>query len=151
MSEAAAVVENGLRSRHAQRVLKTLFRCAGSSLGAVALEFALLTTLVSVFRVFYLVAALVSGAAGLLLAFLLNRRWVFTDGGDRALRQLGKHVVVVACGIAMGTALLWLGVTRFSLPYQLGWVVSGTIVFFAWTFPMQRFFAFRAAPSLTSS
>jgi hypothetical protein len=44
--------------------------------------------------------------------------------------------------------LLWLGVSRLSLPYQIGWMASGTIVFFAWTFPMQRFFTFNVAPAV---
>ena len=123
--------------------MKSLIRCAGSSLAAVALEFALLTALVSLFHIFYVAGALVAGVAGLLLAFLLNRRWAFVDGRGRAWRQLGKHVVVVGGGIALGTALLWLAVSQLGLPYQLGWMASGTVVFFAWTFPMQRFFTFR--------
>ena len=126
-------------------LMKSLVRCAGSSLAAVAVEFGLLTAFVSLFHIFYLAGALLAGVAGLLLAFLLNRRWAFADGRDRALPQLAKHVLVVAGGIGLGTALLWLAVSRLELPYQLGWLASGTIVFFAWTFPMQRFFTFRPA------
>jgi hypothetical protein len=33
------------------------------------------------------------------------------------------------------------------VPYQLAWLGSGAIVFCTWTFPMQRLFTFRAAPS----
>jgi putative flippase GtrA len=124
-------------------LMKTLIRCAGSSLAAVAVEFGLLTALVSLFHVFYLAGALLAGVAGLLLAFLLNRRWVFVAARGCAWRQLGKHVFVVGGGIAIGTALLWLAVSQIRVPYQVGWLASGTVVFFAWTFPMQRFFTFR--------
>ena len=125
-----------------------MVRCAGSSLAAVAVEFGLLSALVSLFHVFYLAGALIAGAAGLVIAFVLNRRWVFADGRDAAWRQLAKHVLVVGGGIALGMLLLWLGVSRLSLPYQLGWLSSGTIVFFGWTFPMQRYFTFGiAAPA----
>jgi putative flippase GtrA len=130
-------------------VLKTMVRCAGSSLAAVAVEFGLLSLLVSLFHIFYLAGALIAGVAGLVIAFVLNRRWAFADGsGACAGRQLVKHVFVVAGGIALGMVLLWLGVSRLSLPYQLGWMASGTIVFFAWTFPMQRFFTFNVAPAV---
>jgi len=122
-------------------------RCAGSSLAAVAVEFGLLTALVSLFHVFYLAGALVAGVAGLLLAFLLNRRWAFADGRGAAWPQLGKHAFVVGGGIALGMALLWLAVSRLSMPYQVGWLASGTVVFFAWTFPMQRLFTFRPVPA----
>jgi putative flippase GtrA len=126
-----------------------MVRCAGSSLAAVAVEFGLLSALVSLFHVFYLAGALIAGVAGLIIAFVLNRRWAFADGSAaRASRQLVKHVFVVAGGIALGMLLLWLGVSRLSLPYQVGWIASGTIVFFAWTFPMQRFFTFNVAPAV---
>ena len=123
--------------------MKSLIRCAGSSLAAVAVEFGLLTALVSLFHIFYLAGALLAGIAGLLLAFLLNRSWAFADGRGCAWRQLVKHVVVVGGGLAIGTTLLWLAVSHLSLPYQAAWLASGTVVFFAWTFPMQRFFTFR--------
>lgn len=128
--------------------MKSLFRCAGLSLAAVAVEFLLLTVLVSVLHVFYLAGALVAGAVGLLLAFGLNRSWAFADGRGRTWRQLLKHTMVVSGGIGLGTLLLWIAVHHLSLPYQLAWLASGSVVFFTWTFPMQRFFAFRAAPAL---
>jgi putative flippase GtrA len=129
----------------------TLLRCAASSLTAVTVEFALLSALVSLLHVFYLAGALIAGAVGLLLAFGMNRRWAFRDAAGARWAQLGKHVVVVAVGIGLGTALLWLGVSQLSLPYQLGWLASGTIVFFGWTFPMQRFFTFRARPAIAAA
>ena len=128
--------------------MKSLVRCAGSSLAAVAVEFGLLTALVSLFHIFYLAGALIAGVVGLLLAFLLNRSWAFSDGRGGAWRQLAKHSVVVGGGIGLGALLLWVAVSHLSLPYQVGWLASGSIVFFVWTFPMQRFFTFRAVPAL---
>lgn len=106
-----------------------------------------MSALVSLLHLFYLAGAIIAGIVGLMLAFGLNRRWVFRDVGGYAWPQLAKHVLVVAVGIALGTLLLWLGVSQLSLPYQIGWLASGTIVFFGWTFPMQRFFTFRAQPA----
>jgi putative flippase GtrA len=128
--------------------MKSLVRCAGSSLAAVAVEFALLSVLVSLFHIFYLAGALIAGVVGLLLAFLINRSWAFTDGCGRPAGQLLKHTIVVAGGIGLGMLLLWVAVHHLRAPYQVGWLMSGSVVFFAWTFPMQRFFTFRAAPAL---
>jgi putative flippase GtrA len=124
--------------------MKSLVRCAGSSLAAVVVEFGLLSVLVSLFHVFYIVGALVAGAVGLLVAFLLNRSWAFSDGRGRAGLQLAKHCLVVGGGIGLGALLLWLAVSHLSVPYQVGWLASGSIVFFTWTFPMQRYFTFRS-------
>jgi putative flippase GtrA len=131
--------------------MKSLVRCAGSSLAAVAVEFMLLTVLVSLCHVSYLAGALLAGVVGLLLAFLMNRSWAFADGRGRPARQLFKHTVVVAGGLGLGTLLLWIAVRHLSVPYQIGWLLSGTIVFFSWTFPMQRFFTFRSAPALVEA
>ena len=128
--------------------MKSVVRCAGSSLAAVAVEFGLLSLLVSLFHVFYLAGMIIAGVVGLVVAFLINRSWAFSDGRGRPWLQFAKHTLVVGGGIALGTLLLWVAVQHLSLPYQLGWLASGSIVFFTWTFPMQRFFAFRAAPAV---
>jgi putative flippase GtrA len=131
--------------------MKTLFRCAGASLAGVTLEFGLLSLLVSLLHVSYLAAALMAGLAGFFVSFLLNRSWAFDGRHGSAPRQILKHAAVVGGGIALGTLLMWLQVAHLGLPYQVGWLVGGSVVFFAWTFPMQRWFTFApplAAPSV---
>jgi putative flippase GtrA len=126
--------------------MKTLVRCAGSSLAGVTLEFGLLSLLVSLLHVGYLVAALAAGIAGFFVSFLLNRSWAFDGRHGSPTRQLVKHALVVGGGIGLGTVLMWLQVAHFGLPYQVGWLLGGSVVFFTWTFPMQRWFTF--APAL---
>jgi len=123
--------------------MKKLFRCAGSSLAAVAVEFALLTFLGSIAHVFYLVAVLAAGVAGICVSFVLNRRWAFVACHAKARGQMVRHALVVIGGIALGMGLTWLLVSGAGMPYQVGWLGGGAVVFFVWTFPMQRFFAFR--------
>ncbi len=125
--------------------MKTLLRCAGSSLTSVAVEFALLTTLVSLLHVQYLFGALIAGASGCVLCFVINRRWAFRVRHGSAWRQLFRHGVVVGGGIGLGMLLMWLAVRALGLPYQVGWLLGGSVVFLTWTFPMQRWFTFRAA------
>lgn len=128
--------------------MKTLVRCAGSSLAGVAAEFVLLSFLVSVLHLFYLVAATGAGVAGFVVSFVLNRRWAFDARHGSPWPQLVRHGVVVGGGLGIGLALMWLLVGGLGLPYQIGWLGGGALVFFAWTFPMQRFFTYRApAPS----
>lgn len=126
-------------------VIKTLVRCAGSSVAAVTLEFFLLLLLVSRLHMFYIAAALLAGACGFVVSFLLNRTWAFEARAGCPKRQLVKHGVVVGGGLALGTALMWLLVTGLHLPYPVGWLGGGAIVFLCWTFPMQRFFTYAPA------
>ena len=125
--------------------MKMMARCAGSSLAAVAVEFVLLSALVSLFHLHYLAASFVASTAGLVIAFWVNRQWAFRAGAGAAGPQLLRHGFVVTGGIGLGLVLMWLQVHGLGLPYQVSWLLGGAIVFFAWTFPMQRWFTFRAA------
>jgi putative flippase GtrA len=129
-----------------RRGLATLLRCAASSFAGVAVEFTLLTILVSVLHVFYLLGAVAAGAVYFVINFLLNRRWTFRATAGSALPQFLRHAAVTAGGMGLGTAMLWLFVQGLGLPYQVGWAIAGTIAFFSWTYPMHRFFTY-AAPA----
>jgi putative flippase GtrA len=133
-------------------MLKSMVRCAGSSIAAVSLEFAILSLLVSALHLFYLAGALIAGAVGFFVSFLLNRRWAFRARHGSAPRQLLRHSVVVGGGIALGMLFMWLLISRLHLPYQVGWLGGGAMVFLVWTFPMQRFFTFGASiPDATAA
>jgi putative flippase GtrA len=126
--------------------MKTLLRCAGSSLATVTLEFGLLSLLLALHTP-YVVAGVLVGVIGFFLSFVLNRSWAFAAGKKGApVRQLVRHGLVVGGGIGLGTFLMWLQVSFLGLPCQVGWLLGGSVVFLTWTFPMQRWFTF--APAL---
>jgi putative flippase GtrA len=129
------------------RTLAMMVRCAGSSVAGVAVEFGLMTWLVSVLHVFYLVGALVSGGLYFVVSFVLNRYWAFRARDGCPWRQLAKHGLVQSGGMLIGTSLLWLLVQGLGLPYQLAWALGGATCFVVWTFPMQRRFTYAVAPA----
>ena len=107
----------------------TLIRCAGSSLCAVAIEYALLNLLVSALHVYYLAGAALASCVYFVLNFLINRRWAFRAGGAPALPQLVRHSVVVVGGMVLGLGLLRLLVGEVGLSLQLGWPAAGAVCF----------------------
>lgn len=115
---------------------------------AVAVEFALLTLLVSKLHVAYLIGAAAAGVAYFVVNFLLNRRWAFRARRTPVLPQLVRHGVVAGGSTLLILPLLWLFVSEFGMPYQLGWVVAASVAFLTWTFPMHRWFTFRGAHAL---
>lgn len=109
------------------------------------LEFFLLTLLVSALHLHYIAAALFAGIAGFVVSFALNRFWAFDGRHGCPRRQLLRHGVVVGGGIALGTAVMWIAVSTLGLPYQVGWLGGGALVFLSWTYPMQRWFTYAPA------
>ena len=122
-----------------------LVRCAGSSLAAVAVEFVILSLLVSVCHLNYLAGSVAASIIGLVICFIVNRQWAFRAGSGAPGPQLARHTFVVGGGLLLGLCLMWLQVHGLGLPYQVSWLAAGSVVFFTWTFPMQRWFTFRAA------
>lgn len=129
-----------------KRVSPALVRCAATSLAAVAVEFVLLTFFVSVLHMHYLTAAIVSTAVYLLVTFILNRRWAFAMRGPRreAALQLARHLGVAGIGLGLALVQMRFFIHTIGMPYQLGWAAAGCVNFGAWTWPMSRFFTFRA-------
>jgi putative flippase GtrA len=128
-----------------------MLRCASSSIAGVAIEFGILTLLVSVLHLFYLLGAVLAGGIYCGVSFLLNRHWAFRAAGSPAWPQFARHAIVAAGGAVLGLPLLWLLVQRLGLPYQLAWAVGGALSFLLWTFPMQRFFTYRLGESTVNS
>ncbi len=125
--------------------LASLRRCAGASLAGIAVEFALLTALVSGLHIHYLLGSLLATGGYLVINFALNRRWARGPHGLGRPRarpslgpQLARHLGSAVVGMTLGTTLLWLFVHEAHFPYPIGWATSGCIVFGSWTWPTSR-------------
>jgi putative flippase GtrA len=125
----------------------TLVRCGASSLVAVGLEFLLLSILVSGLRMRAVPASAIAAGAYLAANFVLNRRWAFRGHGGRIEGQLARHLGVAGVGSGLVIVLLWILVDVARMPYPIGWAVAGLLAFVGWTYPMNRFFTFRARPA----
>jgi putative flippase GtrA len=110
------------------RFPRSFVAAALSSLAAVAVEFALLTLLVSVLHLHYLASAALVTVAYVAINFTLNRRWAFRAGHAPAAGQLARHVGVTAVGLGNALMLMRLSVGDIGLPYQLGWATHFWVV-----------------------
>lgn len=127
------------------RLRRALIRSAVASFLAFVLEYVVLTVLVGSFHLGYLASALLAGVVYFAVNFPLSRRWAFCARRAPVLPQLLRHGVVVGGATVLGLPLLWIAVNTLRLPYQLGWLAAAGVAFIAWTFPMHRFFTYRAA------
>lgn len=123
---------------------KTLSRASIASIGATALEFALLPLLVHVLFVRPWVAYASVQLLANLVTFLLYKYWAFDArrvGDIRA--QYARQLVIFAGSWALNTAIpSWLSY-RLHVEPVLAFALSNVVVYLAWNYPGNRFWVFR--------
>lgn len=98
----------------------------------------------------YQVAALVAGAAALVVSFLLNRGWTFTAHSAPLGSQGARYVLVFCAAVALGIGVLTLLVELTGIPKLAGQVVS-ILVVAPLSFLVQRAWVFRGPARVESS
>jgi putative flippase GtrA len=97
---------------------------------AFVVDFALYVALIRAAGVHYLIAAPIGFAAGLGIVYALSVRWVF---GFRRLADRRMEFAVFAAvgfaGILLNEGIIFAGVERAQLSYELAKIVSAAVVF----------------------
>lgn len=110
------------------------------------LDIVLFMALVYGLGLFAPVANTISYGTGIVVSFVLNRRFTFNDRakGKEAVRRFAGFAAVYLAGLALSTAL----VALFILAMPEGWakLVSVPIVF-VWNYFAMRYLVFRASLS----
>jgi putative flippase GtrA len=116
-------------------------------LGSAALDAGLfgLCTLIWAGGVALLVARWLCAAASALLNFTGNRRWVFARRGGRFDRQLARYSLAALAGISLATLVWWALVGWTAWDPRLLHLISLSLVWLGFTFPVLRGWVFRTA------
>jgi putative flippase GtrA len=110
------------------------------------LTFAVYTTLLKVFGVWYLAASAVGFIVGATNGFLLNRRWTFREHVGDALTPV-RWAIVQGCGLAVNEGLLYLFVHGARLDKLLAQAFATVVVTIS-TFFANRAWTFRTHPQV---
>lgn len=126
-----------LRER-AQGSFVQLFRYGLVSLVSLGVDFGGLWLLTEKAGLHYLVSAILSYGAGMLVNYLLSVLWVFPTRKlkSRAV-ELGAFVAIGVAGMGINEALLWLLTDVLKLHY-LGSRAVSAVVGFAWKFVVRK-------------
>ena len=131
---------------------KALFIVAGegsrylaASAVALALDFTVYVGLIRLADVAYLVAAPIGFTFGLAAVYALSVRWVFRH---RRLADARVEFLVFAsiglAGIALNQLVIYAGVERLSLSYEMAKLVSAAVVF-CFNFGLRKLLLFTRA------
>jgi len=105
-------------------------RYFGASAAALAVDFGTYSGLIRLAGVDYLVAAPVGFSLGILLIYVLCIRWVFRHRRLKDARaEFGLFALLSLVGLALNQLIVYAGVDRFGLVYELAKAVSAGFVF----------------------
>lgn len=122
--------------------MKAFVRNTLVSVFTTALDFFVLITLVELVHVNYVLATFCGTVAGAISNFLLNRHWSYNARGGAAHWQLVRFLPVQVGSSALHTGGVWFFTAVFHLQYLGSKLVTATLVYLAWNYPMNRYFVF---------
>ena len=109
---------------------------------ALAVDFGLYSGLIRLAGMNYLVAAPIGFGLGLAVVYVLSVRWVF---GHRRLAnarvEFALFALVGLAGMALNQLVVYAGVERFALSYEIAKIVSAGTVF-TFNFVTRKLFLF---------
>jgi len=120
----------------------TFLKANMSSLLASGCDF-LLTILLVQFAGWNAVVAAAAGTiTGGVINFLINRHWVFQTGDEKAVRQMGKYVLVWVGNLLLNTGGVYVLTSWAGCHYVLAKIITSLLVAFLYNYPMQKNFVF---------
>jgi putative flippase GtrA len=130
-----------LCTSHPKHVLNVheFIRYGVASLVALVVDVGLLAALVSWAHVYYLLAALLSFVAGIIVTYVLSIAWVFKHRsftGSRS-KELMVFVAIGVVGLLFNELILWICTSFFGIHYLVSKGFS-VIVVFLWNFTARK-------------
>lgn len=105
-------------------------RYFAASAAALALDFGTYSGLIRLAGVDYLIAAPVGFSLGIVLIYVLCVRWVFRHRRLKDARaEFALFAMLAIAGLALNQLIVYAGVDRFGLVYELAKLASAGVVF----------------------
>jgi len=114
-----------------------------ASIVATVVDYSMMIVMVSVVGLTAVEGTVIGAACGATANFTMGRYFTFRASQGRAEGQAFRYVLVSAASLgwnALGEHLL---AVVLGLNYVIARLITGTIVSFAWNYPLQRYFVFK--------
>ncbi|MEX2445109.1 MAG: GtrA family protein [Alkalispirochaeta sp.] len=115
------------------------------SVGALSIDFAVLTLLTSGFGVYYLVSAVISYSVGLIFSYVMSVNWVFATRTSKSKAvEFSVFVGIGLLGLVLNAVTMWLFTSVIGLVYLWSRVISAGIAY-SWKYVARRLLLFRGS------
>ena len=93
----------------------------------------------------YWMGALLGAAAGALVHFVINRRWVFHTGREPWGREGARYALGSAITLLVLQGFLFMSIHGLGLEPRVAWLPAKVLTFVAFSYPFQRLVVFTGA------
>jgi putative flippase GtrA len=124
------------------KILTSLFRYNIIAIAATATDFLIFIFLAKEMGVWYVASTFISAVTGGIVAFVLNRNWVFMSRDGRLTKQAAKYSIVWGSSILLNTLGLYLIVENTHLVEIVSKIIVSIVVGIGFNFLLNKFFVF---------
>lgn len=117
-----------------------ILRFAIVGLAATVTTYAVLITAVEGFQVNAVSASVVGYAMGIVVNYVLNRRYTF-GSTQKHRTAIPKFLVVMGIGMALNAAIMYAGINWIEMNYLVAQLAAVAVVL-TWSFTINRFWTF---------
>ena len=125
------------------KIIKTFFKFNIIATLATSVDFSVFTILFKGFDVWYLASTFISTIIGGIVAFILNRNWVFRRKDGKISNQAVKYIIVWFGSIFLNTLGLYVFVENTNLNELISKILISIIVGVFYNFIMTNYFVFK--------
>ncbi len=125
------------------KIIKTFFKFNIIAALATSVDFSLFTILYKVFDVWYLASTFISTIMGGVVAFIMNRNWVFQKKDGKLSILAIKYLMVWVGSIFLNTLGLYLLVENTNLNKLISKILISIAVGIFYNFIMSNYFVFK--------
>ena len=121
------------------RIAGQLFRFGVAGGASFAIDYGLFILIFRVFGVHYIIAAGISFAVAVVFNWIINSRWVFTEGARVSHKgvEVLVFVGIAVVGLGVNEAVLWAGVMVLGVRAEVA-KLAATAVVAVWNFLLRK-------------
>ncbi len=127
----------------ARGAVLTFVRHQAGALFVTALDFTIMSLLVTQLGVSAALATAAGAAAGGVTNFVLGRKWIFAGASSAGAHQQAlRYALVSGASLLLNAGGEYLLHDRLGIQFQVARVIIAALVSVAWNFPLHRHFVF---------
>ena len=123
-------------------ILTAFLKYNSVAIVATGIDFGIFMLLNEIFGLWYVLSTILSAIAGGIIAFILNRNWVFKSKHKQLNQQIIKYILVWGGSILLNTVGLYLLIENSNINEIISKIIVTVFIGVTYNFLMSRLYTF---------